>query len=438
MNQNKMKIEPRARVAMALNHQSPDRPPLDLGSTLNTSITKIAYDRLKNHLGIALDTKPVFLSRSMQVVAVDDIVLERFQIDTRPVLAHPQDAAGPDLYREDSYIDEWGVKFRAARIDGKIMYYDPVEYPLSGMTTVASIEKYNWPDPYDSARTRGLRHQAKNLRETTAYAVVGHMGDTSIFQLCFDLRGMKQFLIDLLERKPRHLSGGQRQRVALGRAIVRKPDVFLYDEPLSNLDAKLRVQMRTELIKLHARLQSTSIYVTHDQVEAMTMGDRIVVMHDGLIQQVGSPMELYNKPANRFVAGFMGSPAMNFFPCRIVEEKSRLFVDAGDFKIPLADSMAAVVQSCRAEELIFGIRPEDISCKGYEEKSSDKWAPIAARVNVVETLGKEICLDLSSGHSTITAIVSPNISIKPNETITLLMNRHKIHLFQKETGQAIL
>ncbi len=242
---------------------------------------------------------------------------------------------------------------------------------------------------------------------------------------------------DLLERKPKHLSGGQRQRVALGRAIVRKPDVFLYDEPLSNLDAKLRVQMRTELVKLHARLQSTSIYVTHDQVEAMTMGDRIVVMHNGLIQQVGSPMELYNKPVNRFVAGFMGSPAMNFFPCRIVEEKARFFVDTEDFKIPLMDSMAAAVQSCRSDELIFGIRPEDISCKGYDEKSSGHWESIEARVNVVETLGKETYLDLSSGESPIIAIVSPDISIKPNERITLVLNMHKIHLFQKEAGQSI-
>jgi uroporphyrinogen decarboxylase len=201
MNQNRMKITPRQRVSRALRHESPDRPPLDLGSTLNTSITKIAYDRLKNHLGIALDTEPVFLSRSMQVVAVDDIVLERFQIDTRPVLAHPQDVAKPDLSPVDSYVDEWGVKFRAAKIDGKIFYYDPVEFPLAGMTTVRSIEKYDWPDPYDPGRTRGLRQRAKNLRENTAYALVGHMGDTSIFQNCFDLRGMEQFLIDLLIHK---------------------------------------------------------------------------------------------------------------------------------------------------------------------------------------------------------------------------------------------
>lgn len=201
VDQNTTHIKSRERVSRALGHESPDRPPLDLGSTLNTSITKIAYDRLKNHLGIALDAQPRFLSRSMQVVAVDDIVLERFQIDTRPVLAHPQDTAKPDLSPEDSYIDEWGVKFKAARIDGKIFYYDAVEYPLSGMTSVAGIEKYNWPDPYDPVRTQGLRQRAKNLRENTAYALVGHMGDTSIFQNCFDLRGMEQFLIDLLIHK---------------------------------------------------------------------------------------------------------------------------------------------------------------------------------------------------------------------------------------------
>ena len=145
---------------------------------------------------------------------------------------------------------------------------------------------------------------------------------------------------DLLKRKPRQLSGGQRQRVALGRAIVRDPSVFLFDEPLSNLDAKLRVQMRAELKKLHARLEATVVYVTHDQVEAMTMGDRIVVMKDGLVQQIGSPLELYNHPANQFVAGFIGSPAMNFVPCSISQEGDRVLLDTGDFQIPLSGEMA--------------------------------------------------------------------------------------------------
>jgi multiple sugar transport system ATP-binding protein len=242
---------------------------------------------------------------------------------------------------------------------------------------------------------------------------------------------------DLLKRKPKALSGGQRQRVALGRAIVREPDVFLFDEPLSNLDAKLRVQMRTELIKLHGRLQSTSIYVTHDQVEAMTMGDRIVVMNDGVIQQVGSPMELYNQPSNRFVAGFIGSPAMNFIPCKIVQQNSRLCVDTGGFQIPLSGTMASAVQSSNNLEFIFGVRPEDISRKGFEEVTSGNWQPFNAHINVIETLGKEIHLDLTSGENLMTAIVTPSTPVRLNEEINLVMNLDKIHLFKKDDGAAI-
>ena len=244
-------------------------------------------------------------------------------------------------------------------------------------------------------------------------------------------------ITDLLDRKPKQLSGGQRQRVALGRAIVRKPDIFLFDEPLSNLDAKLRVQTRTELIKLHGRLQSTSIYVTHDQVEAMTMGDRIVVMNDGLIQQVGSPLELYDKPVNLFVAGFIGSPAMNFLPCQIVEENGRIFVDTGGFEILLPESMAAQVKATSEKEFIFGVRPEDITKKGAEEKPSEKSANFKAKVNVIETLGKETYLDITSGENTMTAIVSPNTPVTPHETIDLKINMNKIHLFRKKDGEAV-
>ena len=244
-------------------------------------------------------------------------------------------------------------------------------------------------------------------------------------------------ITDLLDRKPKQLSGGQRQRVALARAIVRNPDIFLFDEPLSNLDAKLRVQTRTELVKLHGRLQSTSIYVTHDQVEAMTMGDRIVVMNDGLIQQVGSPLELYDKPVNLFVAGFIGSPAMNFLPCQIVEENDRIFVDTGGFEIMLLESMAAQVKATSEKEFIFGVRPEDITKKGAEEKPSEKNASFKAKVNVIETLGKETYLDITSGENTMTSIVSPNTPVTPHETIDLKINVNKIHLFRKEEGEAV-
>ena len=242
---------------------------------------------------------------------------------------------------------------------------------------------------------------------------------------------------DLLDRKPKQLSGGQRQRVALGRAIVRKPDVFLFDEPLSNLDAKLRVQMRTELIKLHNRLQSTSIYVTHDQVEAMTMGDRIVVMNDGWIQQVGSPLELYNQPANLFVAGFIGSPAMNFISCQIVEENSTMNIQTSGFKIGLPEETGGKVKASGVKDFIFGVRPEDIAKKGMGEASARTSEPVKAHVNVIETLGKETHLDLTAGDDSMTAIVSPNTPVSTDEDIDLEINLDKIHLFKKDSGEAI-
>ena len=164
----------------------------------------------------------------------------------------------------------------------------------------------------------------------------------------------------LLDRKPRELSGGQRQRVALGRAIVRKPRVFLFDEPLSNLDAKLRVQMRAELSKLHRRLKTTMVYVTHDQVEAMTMGTKIVIMKDGEIQQVGRPLDIYRQPVNRFVAGFIGSPAMNFFPARLAERSDGLFVEADAFRVPVPQAYCKGFSCVLGRDIIFGIRPEDI------------------------------------------------------------------------------
>ena len=165
---------------------------------------------------------------------------------------------------------------------------------------------------------------------------------------------------DFLDRKPKQLSGGQRQRVAVGRAIVRKPAVFLFDEPLSNLDAKLRVQMRAELSKLHDRLQTTMIYVTHDQVEAMTMGTKIVVMKDGWIQQGGPPLEVYNFPVNLFVAGFIGSPVMNFIPCRILSKNGRLLIDAESFQLPVPEKKVPYYESLTGSEAVFGIRPNDI------------------------------------------------------------------------------
>ncbi|MCJ7699247.1 sn-glycerol-3-phosphate ABC transporter ATP-binding protein UgpC, partial [Candidatus Bathyarchaeota archaeon] len=209
---------------------------------------------------------------------------------------------------------------------------------------------------------------------------------------------------NLLERKPRQLSGGQRQRVAVGRAIVRKPAVFLFDEPLSNLDAKLRVQMRAELSKLHDRLQTTIVYVTHDQVEAMTMGTKIVVMKDGLIQQMGSPLEVYNHPVNMFVAGFIGSPVINFFPSRLILKEGRLFIDAEAFQLPIPEKKAFYYQSLVGSEVIFGIRPSDIYDRLYApDRLREKF--IRAVVDVIEPLGSEIHLNVTAGKHTLIARV---------------------------------
>jgi multiple sugar transport system ATP-binding protein len=245
---------------------------------------------------------------------------------------------------------------------------------------------------------------------------------------------------DLLERKPKQLSGGQKQRVALGRAIVRDPEVFLFDEPLSNLDAKFRAQMRTELKKIHQNLETTIVYVTHDQVEAMTMGDRIVVMKEGTIQQVGPPLTLYDRPVNLFVAGFIGSPAMNFIPCRLLEDNSRFIIDTGDFRMPLPSSMVPDLTSIKGKALIFGIRPEDIHKKGTEHGISSGKPAIHARVNVVEPLGREISLNVSLGENAMTALLSADTKVRPHQDIDLILNLEKARLFRsmEEGGEAII
>jgi multiple sugar transport system ATP-binding protein len=239
---------------------------------------------------------------------------------------------------------------------------------------------------------------------------------------------------NLLGRKPKELSGGQRQRVALGRAIVRDPAVFLMDEPLSNLDAKLRVQMRTELSKLHQRLQVTTIYVTHDQVEAMTMGDRIVVMKDGVIQQVAPPQELYDYPANMFVAGFIGSPAMNFLKGRISEDGTTFVTPT--FQVTLPQQLQVAARPYSGKEMVLGIRPEDVEADpAYVD--SHPGARVPAQIEVVEPLGSEIYLYLKTGENAITARVEPGIRFRANDQITLALNTEKVHLFDPETEKAV-
>jgi multiple sugar transport system ATP-binding protein len=245
-----------------------------------------------------------------------------------------------------------------------------------------------------------------------------------------DILGIEQ----LLRRKPRQLSGGQRQRVALGRAIVRHPRVFLFDEPLSNLDAKLRVQMRVELKKLHERLGTTAIYVTHDQVEAMTLGDRVVVMRDGLVQQVGDPMELYNEPANLFVAGFIGSPAMNFATVRVAAENGSLWASGDGIRIKVPAAMTDRVGPLAGKEATLGVRPEDLRIAGIADPAD---LCIDVAVEVVERLGSEILLDVAVGETTMVASVEPTVTARVHEKLRLAMNPHRLHFFDMESEAAL-
>lgn len=239
---------------------------------------------------------------------------------------------------------------------------------------------------------------------------------------------------DLLNRKPLQLSGGQRQRVALGRAIVRKPAIFLFDEPLSNLDAKLRVQMRAELTLLHEKLQTTVIYVTHDQVEAMTMGTKIVIMNEGRLHQVGSPLEIYRFPRNSFVAGFIGNPPTNFLPCRIIAMDSRLLAELDDIRIPIPESRHKQYDHLVGQEVIFGIRPEHV-----RERTAEMDCPpgttIHAIVNVIEPLGSETLLNLSIGQRQLVGKTGPLPKISPHQEIEIFLNMDEMYIFEKDAEQ---
>jgi multiple sugar transport system ATP-binding protein len=236
---------------------------------------------------------------------------------------------------------------------------------------------------------------------------------------------------NLLQRKPRELSGGQRQRVAVGRSIVRKPAVFLFDEPLSNLDAKLRGQMRTELSKLHDQLNTTIIYVTHDQVEAMTMGTIIVIMNDGVVNQMGAPMEIYNYPVNKFVGGFIGNPGMNFIDAKIISRDANLYVDTESFQLLIPAEKQPYLQDKVGREVILGIRPEHIEDAAFPDNTAvtDSFKAV---VEVVETLGAEIQLDVVSGEHGLVARVDPRTKAKRHQEISLAVDMEKIHIFDTE------
>lgn len=278
------------------------------------------------------------------------------------------------------------------------------------------------------------------------YALYPHM--TIYENLSFGLKNLKvkKDIIDqkvkeavkilgienLLDRKPRELSGGQRQRVAIGRAIVRNPDVFLFDEPLSNLDAKLRVQMRVELAELHKKLGTTIVYVTHDQVEAMTLGQRIVVMNEGKVQQFATPEELYHDPANLFVASFIGAPSMNFIEGKIDDKK--IVVDGDTFDLP--EKFLPLSSKYNGKNVIMGIRPEDILTPEFSNHFKNK-KEIQVNVKVIERLGNENLLYFDKYNSKFTARVNPESKVSNDMNITLVFNMDKIYLFDKDTGNSL-
>jgi multiple sugar transport system ATP-binding protein len=238
-------------------------------------------------------------------------------------------------------------------------------------------------------------------------------------------------ITELLDRKPKALSGGQRQRVAMGRAIVRNPKVFLFDEPLSNLDAKLRVQMRTEIKRVHQMVKTTTIYVTHDQVEAMTLADRVVVMNNGVIEQIASPQDLYHHPKTKFVAGFIGSPAMNFLRCRVEQNGVGMRVRLSDnVSLPIPESKSGPCKSAIGKELLFGLRPEHIT----EQRRDDQQGQFAAKLDVVEPMGMETMVYFTIDGQEVCGRVDPGSATGPGEPMKLCANMDHMHLIDPQSG----
>ncbi len=240
----------------------------------------------------------------------------------------------------------------------------------------------------------------------------------------------------LLDRKPKQLSGGQRQRVAVGRAIVREPNVFLMDEPLSNLDAKLRVQARTEIAKLHQRLGTTFIYVTHDQTEAMTMGTRIAVLKDGILQQVDTPQNLYDTPSNVFVAGFIGSPSMNFFDAALIEENGKMYADTKDFRLEIPQEQYSIVRPYLGKEVVFGIRPEHVHDPDYAPPGITP-AYMEAKVDVLELMGNEVITYFDTEHASFLGRFDPRTQVSVGMTKRVAFDMGRMQIFDKQTEKAI-
>jgi multiple sugar transport system ATP-binding protein len=241
----------------------------------------------------------------------------------------------------------------------------------------------------------------------------------------------------LLNRKPKAISGGQRQRVAVGRAIVRRPKAFLFDEPLSNLDAKLRVEMRTQLKKIHKTLEATVIYVTHDQIEAMTMGDKIVIMKEGLIQQIAGPIPLYDKPTNQFVAGFIGTPPMNFVECLVTKRGQDIYLDEGKISLQVTSPISDLLETCIDKKVIFGIRPEDIYDKFFA-RSIPGCCPVKLKVDLIEPMGNEVYVHMTTGKNMFLARLDSHVKAEVEKDLEVVFNMNKIHIFDAETKKTII
>ncbi|MGD1853318.1 MAG: ABC transporter ATP-binding protein [Leptolyngbyaceae cyanobacterium] len=317
---------------------------------------------------------------------------------------------------------------------------------LAGLESISSGNLY-----IDDRRVNDLPPKDRDIAMVfQSYALYPHMSVFDNMAFSLELQGVAKTDIQkrvqqaaqqlgieaLLERKPKQLSGGQRQRVAVGRAIVRNPSAFLMDEPLSNLDAKLRVQARAELNKLHKRLGTTFIYVTHDQVEAMTMGSRIAIMNQGILQQVDTPQTIYEQPNNIFVAGFLGSPSMNFLEVTIDSHDDGLFAKAASFELPLSTSSDRLAPYLN-RSVILGIRPEGIYHPNYRPPGINP-IDIKAEISVIELMGHELIVyaTLANG-SEVVARLDPRATVTPGETVVLQIDSHRIHLFDRETEQII-
>ena len=315
-----------------------------------------------------------------------------------------------------------------------------LEYPTSGDIFIGDKLVNNVP-----AKDRNIAMVFQN------YALYPHMKVYDNMAFALKLRGYSRSDIDkrvieaakvlgithLLDRKPRQLSGGERQRVAVGRAIVRKPLVFLFDEPLSNLDAKMRVQMRTELNKLHQKIQTTMIYVTHDQVEAMTLGDRIAVMKGGKILQCDVPLNVYGKPANKFVAGFIGSPPMNFIEGRIIANEGFLYFDEGKFKLKVVESMKDKLSGYVNKKIILGARAENIYDKLFATNAT-AGNTIKTVCDVVETMGSHNYIYLAAGRHTFIALVEGYNNPVSGENLEVVFDMERVHFFDPSTEETIV